>query len=113
MRLGIELQPQLDDDHADELDDNDDAGLVGWRGLLELEPLYIGFRRRSAEAARNSMSPEHYVRPDDEGETGPPLRAWRRATQRLTHFLFNKEFDRNPPGIHPETGFNANGRRHS
>jgi hypothetical protein len=62
------------------------------------------------------MNPEHYVRPEGEGEptsTTSNARGWRRAAHWFTYFMFNKGFDRNDPGIHTQTGFNANGRRHS
>jgi hypothetical protein len=63
------------------------------------------------------MNPEHYVRP--EGDDPPASAsstkrsALRRAARRFSDFMFNKEPDRNDPGIHPQSGFNANGRRHS
>jgi hypothetical protein len=87
---------------------------VGWREFLILAWRYIGPRRtvRTPEAARSAMSPEHYVRPDGDDRSAP-LRRVKRAWLRFTVFMFHKKADLNPPGIHPQKGFNANGRRHS
>jgi hypothetical protein len=61
------------------------------------------------------MSPEHYVRPEDESE-GPSrdeARPRRGLGRILYHFFFEKEPPRDAPKSYPFRGFNANGRRHS
>ena len=65
---------------------------------------------------RDSVSPEHYLRPEGEQESDPPIPragAFSRMSHRLAGFLFNKEPDRTSPEIFPNSGFNSNGRRHS